>query len=194
MDTVRFWGTVLAVKPRLALAKFGADTNPRCDGYIALMEGTRTIGSNRPVPGRFIVALGAATQLRREIGVGDLLRGEAHPVPTDAHDVPADLYRVGVLRTIARAGDPGTAPLPDPDPPRTDPPLSTDAVLKAPRRPLHPDNLTEDAACERCAYGIVVAVVRLTDPRDYRWGSWQHIPACLGPEDCPHYVPRPANP
>ena len=33
-----------------------------------------------------------------------------------------------------------------------------------------------------------VPVVRLTDPRDYKNGRWSHVPACLGPEDCPYYA------
>lgn len=190
MGAVRFWGTVLAIKPRLVLSKFEGETTARCDGYTVVLEGTQTVGTQSPTPGRFFVALGTATQIRRDIQVGDLLRGEAHPVPESAKEVHADLYRVGVLRTIARASDTRTA-LPELDPPRTDAPLTPDATCTAPREPLHPENLAEGGDCELCPYGVVVPVVRLSDPRDYRNGHWQHIPACLGPEDCSYFRPRP---
>ncbi len=189
MGTVRFWGTVLAIKPRLTLTKFEGETKAKSEGYIAFLEGTCTPENQVPIPCRFTVALGPATQVRRSFQRGDLIRGEAHPVPEGNPDIVADYYRVGILRTIARAGDPGTAPLLTLDPPRTDPPLNPPATESASRIPLNPDNLTEDGPCDLCSYGIVVAVVRLSDPRDYRNGQWSHVPACLGPEDCPHYLP-----
>jgi hypothetical protein len=189
---VRFWGTVVAVKPRLVLTKVGGQTSAKCQGHLLVLEGTRTEDGGRPVPGRFTIALGPATQERRAVAPGDLLRGDAHPVPEGVPDTPADLYRVGTLRVVARAGDPGTPPpAPAPDPPRTDPPLTSDAAEAAPRRPLAPANLDDDERCAPCPYGVVVPVVRLIDPRDWRsrTGNWSHVPACLGPRDCPYYEP-----
>lgn len=187
---VRFWGTVIGVKPRLILSKFEGETNARCHGYLAVLEGTRSVGSERPVAGRFTIALGPAMQERRGIAVGDLLRGDAFPVTENAAiDTPADLYRVGTLRTIARAGDPGAAPPPPPDPPRTDPPLTMEQAEAAPPRALRPGNLEGDGPCVPCPYGAIVPVVRLTDPRDWRSGRWSQVPACLGPPDCPYYAP-----
>lgn len=187
-DAIRFWGTVRAVKPRLVLTKFGRDTTAKASGHLVAVEGTRGASDGTityAAPGhRFTVALGPATQEKRSVAVGDLLRGEARPVPDDAPDVPADLYRVGVLRTIARAQ---TSPVPDP--PRTDAPLSPEKAEAAPRRALNPANLAEGGPCEFCPYGTVVCVVRITDPRDYKRGSWSRVPACLGPNDCPHYTP-----
>lgn len=185
---IRFWGTVVAVKPRLVLAKFEGDTTAKCSGYVAVLEGTRTEGDARPIAGRFMVALGPVTQDRREIAPGDLLRGDAFPVPPNTPDTIADLYRVGALRVVARAGDPGTPPPPPPDPPRTDPTLSPDQAQVAGRRALAPGNLDADGPCAPCPYGVVVAVVRLTDPRDWKRGRWSQVPACLGPENCPYYA------
>lgn len=189
MSGVRFWGTVLAIKPRLTLTKFQGETIAKSEGYIAFLEGTCTPENQQPISCRFTVSLGPATQVRRSLQPGDLIRGEAHPVPAGTPDIVADYYRVGVLRTIARAGDPGAVPPPVPDPPRTDPPLNPTEAETVARVPLHPDNLKEDGPCDLCPYGIVVSVVRLADPRDYRNGQWSQVPACLGPEDCPHYVP-----
>jgi hypothetical protein len=192
-DTVRFWGTVTAVRPRLTLTKFGGETTAKCAGTIAVIEGQWTPENGKPEARRFTVALGAATQVRRAVAVGDLLRGEAHPVPEEAHDTPADLYRVGVLRTIARTGDPGAVPIPTPDPPRTDPPLTVEQAETAPRRALNPAHLVDGGPCADCGYGTIVCVVRLNDPRHYRNGLWRRVPACLGPEDCPHYSAPPAS-
>ena len=193
---VRFWGTVLAVKPRLTLTKFEGTTTAKSAGYLLVMDGSRAEDSGpegvRPakaLEGRFTIALGPATMVRREIGVGDLLRGDAHIVPDGNPDTPADLYRVGVLRILARAGDPGTPPIALPDPPRTDSPLSPEAAeTTAPRRALNADNLHDDLLCALCPYGVIVPIVRITDPRDYRNGHWRQVPACLGPEDCPHFI------
>lgn len=178
---IRFWGTVRAVRPRLVLSKFEGETAAKCPGYIATLEGTTTAGADAPAPGVFTVAVGPATMQERQIRVGDLLRGDAHPVPDSTPDVPAEYYRVGVLRTIARAQTP-----PAPDPPRTDPPLTPEAVERAARRPLAPPHLGPSGPCGRCPYGLVVCTVLLQDPRDRR-GEWHRVPACLGPADCPHY-------
>ncbi len=194
--TVRFWGAVTAVKPRLTLTKFEGVTTAKSAGYLLVVEGSFTpenewmgkADSNRSTVGRFTVALGPATMSRREIGVGDLIRGDAYPVPEGNPDTPADLYRVGVLRILARAGDPGTPPISLPDSPRTDSPLSPEQSEVAPRRALRPENLAEDGSCQLCPHGIIVPVVRLSDPRDYRGGVWRKVPACLGPEDCPHFI------
>lgn len=185
---IRFWGTVAAVKPRLTLAKFEGDTTARCEGHLLLLEGTRTVEDEKPAPGAFTVALGPATQKQRDIRPGDLLRGDAFPVAENAPDLPADLYRVGTLRVVARSGDPGTPPPLPPDPPRTDPPLSPEGAEAARRRPLAPENLADETLCLPCPYGVVVPVVRLSDPRDWRRGRWAAVPACLGPEDCPYYA------
>jgi hypothetical protein len=187
-SAVRFWGTVLSVKPRLVLTKWEGETTARGDGVLALIEGMSTEDDSRPELGRFMVAFGPATVVRHGLAVGDLLRGDAHRVPDSAHDTPADLYRVGVLRTIARAGDPGTSAPREPDPPLTDPPLTPEKAEIAPRRPLRPANLDAAGPCCLCGYGVVVPVVRLSDPRQYRNGRWSHVPACLGPQDCPHYA------
>lgn len=186
----RFWGVVVAVKPRLVLTKFDGDTTAKCHGHLILLDGTRqTEGEAHPVAGRFLVAVGPATQEQRQVRPGDLLRGDAHPVPETVPDTPADLYRVGVLRVVARAGDPGASAVSPADPPRTDPPLAPHDAEAAPRRALNPILLGNDNACQVCPYGTMVPVVRLSDPRDFRTGRWSLVPACLGPEGCPHYQP-----
>lgn len=190
---IRFWGTVLAVKPRLVLTRFEGDTSAGCEGHLVTLEGTWGEANGRPTQGRFIVALGPATQAQRDIRPGDLLRGDAFPVPADLPDTPADLYRVGALRVVARAGDPGTPPPSPPDPPRTDPPLAPEAAEAAPRRPLAGANLEDDALCALCPYGVAAPMIRLTDPRDWKRGRWSRVPTCLGPEDCPYYA-APSSP
>jgi len=99
VSPVRFWGTVQAVRPRLTLTKFEEETTPKCHGHILVLEGTRTIGDDRPESGNFTVAIGVATQRDKQITPGDLLSGNAHLVPETAHDTHADLYRVGTLQT-----------------------------------------------------------------------------------------------
>jgi hypothetical protein len=187
---IRFWGMVLAVKPRLVLTKFEGETSAHSAGYIALLDGTLAESDGgRPLPGQFTVALGPATQERRAVSVGDLLRGDGYAVPDGHPDTPADLYRVGTLRTIARQGEPGGGTPRASDPPRTDPPLSHREAEQAPRRALHATHLDEEGPCRACSYGVIVPVVRLSDPRDYRNGRWAQVPACLGPVDCRHYLP-----
>jgi hypothetical protein len=183
----RFWGHVAALRPRLVLTKFEEETTAHCPGYIATIAGNLGPEGETPQPAVFTVALGPALQQKRAVRVGDLLRGDAMPVPETLDDTPAQLYKVGVLRTISRS-DP-----PPPDPPRTDSPLAPEAVLTAPRRPLDPHHLDTDGPCARCPYAVIACVVRLSDPRDYRRGAWRRIPACLGPETCPHFAPRPSD-
>ncbi|MBC8102574.1 MAG: hypothetical protein H7Z41_08295 [Cytophagales bacterium] len=191
---VRFWGLVTAVKPRLTLTKFEEQTKAKCHGHLVILEGTQQAeGEARPAPGRFTLAIGPAAQEQRQVRAGDLLRGDAHPVPEGLPDTRADLYRVGTLRLVARAGDPGAAPPPAADPPRSDAPLTAAGSEATLRRPLNPLNLTSQGTCAPCPYGVVVPVVRLSDPRSYREGVWTQVPACLGPEDCPHYRPPTAS-
>ncbi len=191
---IRFWGTVVAVKPRVVLTKFEGDTAAKCHGHLIVLDGTHGPDGGKTTAGRFSVALGPATQQQRDVSPGDLLRGDAHPVPEGLPDTPATLYRVGALRVVARSGDPGTPRPPAPDPPRTDPPLSPEDAEAAPRRPLAPGNLvTEEGPCAPCPYGAIIPVVRLFDPRDYKRGRWSQVPACLGPEDCPYYAPPDAG-
>lgn len=185
--TVRFWGRVIAIRPRLTLTKFAGETHAKSAGHILLMEGTRQVSSEKPASEEYRVAIGAATRTEKAIGVGDLLRGDAHPVPAETPDVLANLYRVGVLRVIAHAGQPGASSKPAGDPPRTDSPLTTDEAEVAPRRVLQPENLDTGGPCHCCPYGAVVPVVRLSDPRNLKTGVWSYVPACLGPVDCPHY-------
>lgn len=181
-DGIRFWGRVQAVKPRLVLTKFGGDTGAKCHGHLLVIDGTRTPEGSATETGVFTVAIGPAALDKRALGAGDLVRGDAVPVPTDTPDTPADLYRVGTFRLLAPA-----SVRPALDRPRSDAPLSPDRAEAAPRRALHPDNLTLGGPCAPCPYGVIVPVVRVSDPRDRKNGSWRHVPACLGPEDCPYY-------
>ncbi|MDX1933464.1 MAG: hypothetical protein SFU56_12715 [Capsulimonadales bacterium] len=185
MASVRFWGHIRAIRPRLILVKFESETTAKSQGHILLIDGTRT-ENGVTVPVRSLgVAVGTA---QRPLRVGDLIRGEGEPVPGDTVDVPADLYRVGVLRVIAPAGSSGATPIPAPDPPRTDPPLSVETMETAPRSLLNPENLAESGPCHSCPYGGIVALVRLTDPRNLKTGIHSRAAACLGPDDCPHYA------
>lgn len=185
MATTRFWGTVTSVRARLTLAKFESETYPTSDGHYLLITGTRTIGANAPEPGTFLVAVGPKAQEEKHFGVGDLVRGDGEPVPETNRDVCADLYRARTVHVLARAKDRNT--LREPDPPRTDDPLTPEAATRASRRSLDPTNLQAGGVCAPCPYGTTVAVVRLSDPRDMRRGLWSKVPACLGPPECPHY-------
>ncbi len=177
---VRFWGKALAVRPRVIVTWIDDERTVTCPGYLATIEGTQDGAS-----GTFTVAVGPATYEKRPFGVGALVRGEALRVPeAGLPDVPADLYRVTILRLIA----PG--PTPEPDPPRTDAPLAADTVPDAPRRPLSAENVRKDGPCRTCPHAVLACVVKLTDPRQPpRSGKWTRLPACLGPETCPHYLP-----
>jgi hypothetical protein len=181
---VRFWGKALSVRPRLIVTWVDDERSVTCPGYIAAIGGTL---DGVAVP--FTVAIGPATYEKRPFQTGALVRGEALRVPEGGlPDVPADLYRVTVLRLIA----PG--PEASPDPPRTDAPLSADAVPTAPRRALAPQNVRTGGPCRACPHAVLACVVRLTDPRQPpRSGKWTRLPACLGPEDCPHFAPPPSE-
>ncbi len=186
--TTRFWGTVTAARARLTLAKFEGENYPTSDGHYLLVVGTLTVGGGPPLPGTATVAIGPRAQEEKRFAVGDLVRGDGEPVPETNRDVCADLYRARTVHLLARAADRGVTGRP-PDPPRTDPPLSPEAATRASRRPLSPGNLAPGGACESCPYGTVIAVVRLSDPRDMRRGIWSRVPACLGPIDCVYYAP-----
>lgn len=185
MATTRFWGIVGSVRARLTLAKFESETYPTSDGHYLLVTGTRTVGANPPEPGTFLVAVGPKAQEEKRFGIGDLVRGDAEPVPETNRDVCADMYRARTVHVLARAKDRNA--LREPDPPRTDAPLTPEAATLAPRRLLDPANLQVGGVCESCPYGTTVAVVRLSDPRDMRRGIWSKVAGCLGPVDCPHY-------
>ena len=181
---IRFWGHVKAIRPRVIVTWLDNERTVTCPGYIVTIEGTLSENNEAPVAQTFTVALGPATTEKRNVGVGDLLRGEAHRVPESTPDVPANLYKVGVLRTIA----PGKAE--NTDPPRTDAPLSAEAVPSAPRRALAQENVAPGGSCERCPHAVLACVVKLTDPRQHaRSAPWKRVPACLGPSDCPHFAP-----
>ena len=181
---IRFWGYVKAIRPRVIVTWFEEERTVTCPGYILTIEGTLSEDNGAPVSQTYTVAIGPATQEKRSIGVGDLLRGEAHRVPENTPDVPADLYKVGVLRTIA----PGK-PTAD-DPPRTDLPLTAEAVPNAPRRALNSENVAPGGSCERCPHAVLACVVRLNDPRQHaRSAPWKHVVACLGPADCSYFSP-----
>lgn len=159
---------------------------PTCDGHYLVVAGTLTVdAANPPVPATFTVAIGTKTQEGKRFAPGDLVRGNAEPVPETNRDVCAEWYRVRTVHVLARADDRSLTRAPDP--PRTDAPLSSQAVVHAARRVLNPANLQTNGACETCPYGTTVAVVRLSDPRDLRRGIWSKAAACLGPADCPHY-------
>ena len=182
---IRFWGYVKAIRPRVIVTWFEEERTVTCPGYLLTIEGTLSEDNGPAVSQTFTVALGPATTEKRHVGARDLLRGEAHPVPENTPDVPADLYKVGILRTIAPGKPPENL-----DPPRTDAPLAAEAVPSAPRRALAAENVNATGPCHSCPHAVLACVVRLSDPRQpARSAPWKRVPACLGPTDCPHYSP-----
>ncbi len=185
MASTRFWGTITAVRARLTLAVFEGERFPTCDGHYLSIVGTVTVGANVPEPATFTVAVGTKTHKEKRFAVGDLVRGNAEPVPETSRDCVADYYRARTVHLLARATDQNRVP--PPDPPRTDPPLSAEDAIIAPRRLLAPAKLQAGGSCATCPYGTIVAVVRLSDPRDLRRGIWSRMAGCLGPAGCPFY-------
>jgi hypothetical protein len=177
---VRFWGRVVSVRPRMIVTWVEEERAVTCPGYVATIEGTLDGGEATT----FSVAIGPATYEKRPFHIGAVVRGEALRVPEGGlPDVPADLYRVTILRLI----DPGRPP--ESDPPRTDAPLAASIVPDAPRRALSPENVRKGGPCRSCSHAVLACVVKLSDPRQPpRTGRWTRLPACLGPESCPHFV------
>lgn len=177
-ESVRFWGKALAVRPRVIVTWIDEERTVSCPGYIATVEG-KLDGE----AATFTVAIGPATYEKRPFEIGAIIRGEAQRVPEGGlPDVPAELYRVTILRLI----DPGTPN--HSDPPRTDSPRATADVPEASRRGLAPENVKKGGACRTCGYAVLACIVKLSDPRQPpRSGKWARVAACIGPEDCPHY-------
>ncbi len=103
---VAWQGTLLAIQPRIRLARSFDERSHMHLGYALRLDGT--IGGQR---GEFLVGIGTSTQAKHRFRAGDVVQGESVSV-AEPRTEPVDFYKTARLKLLTRGRE--TAPPPPP--------------------------------------------------------------------------------
>jgi hypothetical protein len=176
-----FRGEVLAIQPRIRLARTYDQRQHMYLGYAIAMRG-EVDGVERG----FAVGIGPGAQTKLVLRAGDALRGQAEPV-ADPRLEPVEFYRAVKLEILGRAAEIAPAA-----PPWQGVPPAPDVYRARGHRRLD-ESVYAASACSRCIWGCRMPVEIVIDPwkpaqREYRFEVF-----CYGPKSCPVYVAGPVR-
>jgi hypothetical protein len=174
-DRVAFRGEVVAVKARIRLVRSFDQISHQYQGYTLVLASADP-ACREPLR----VAIGPATHERHQLQIGDIVSGNAQPVPDPKREW-AKLHKASGIR-VERRGPPEQNRPADPEGGIV-PPL--DIYRANGHRRL--DRRTCETKCGRCPWGLTMVTEIIIDqwsPSKERWRLETH---CYGPKDCPRY-------
>lgn len=169
---VHFHGEILAVKARIRLIRSFDQISHQYQGYTLVIA----VQDSEPLR----VAIGPAAHDKHRFRIGDVISGNAQPVP-DPKQEWATLYKASGLKVERRGPSDQDRP-PDPEGGIA---LPLDEYRSNGHRRLNPQ--TCQTACARCPWGLTMVTEIIVDhwkPWIKRWRTETH---CYGPRDCPRY-------
>ena len=173
-------GEIFSIQPRIRLLRSFDQRSHSYLGYSLLLKGN--------ISGReeeFKVGIGKAAQAKHQVRVGDIVRGESHPV-TDSRVEPVDYYKTSGLSLIDR-GDAEEFS----SPPWIGVPPELDVYRERGHRRL--DARTYESKCVNCIWGCQMPVEIIVDQWNPIRKRYRFETFCYGPKSCSVYRAGPTR-
>jgi hypothetical protein len=172
-------GAVTAVQPRIRLTRSFDERSHTYLGYLLRIEGT--VGG---AGAEFRVGIGAGTQFKHQLRIGDHVERLGHRV-ADPRLETADIYKVSKLKLKRRGEEPATtAPWHGVPPPL--------AVYRE-RGHRRLAVTTYDSKCTSCIWGCAMPVEMIIDQWNPDRRRYRTETFCYGPLSCSRYKPGPTR-
>jgi hypothetical protein len=172
-------GAVTAVQPRIRLTRSFDERSHTYLGYLLRIEGT--VGG---VSTEFRVGIGAGTQAKHQLRIGDHVEGLGQRV-ADPRLETADIYKVSKLKLMRRGEELAT----------TAPWHGVPSPLPVYRERGHRRlaMTTYDSNCKSCIWGCAMPVEMIIDHWNPDRRRYRTETFCYGPLSCSRYNPGPTR-
>jgi len=127
----------------------------------------------------FLIGIGKAAQEKHQFRIGDVVKGESHPILDQRTEV-VEYYKTSKLEIIKRGGD-SMINLP----PWTDIPPTLDVYRQRGHRRL--DTRTYSSKCRQCIWGCQMPVELIIDQWKPNKMQYRIETFCYGPKSCTLY-------
>lgn len=172
-------GAITSIQPRIRLTRSYDERQHAYLGYVLSVRGY-IMDEER----EFLVAVGEASQAKRQMRAGDVVRGQGADVEIPEIET-AEVYRVSQLEVVERGRLPNRGP-----PWRTVPPSLEVYRARGARRL---DARTYDRDCAGCSWGCKMAVEMIIDQWQPHKRRYRTETFCYGPLSCPLYRAGPTR-
>ena len=173
-NKIHWSGLILAVQPRIRLARSFDERHHSYLGYVLRVDGV--CGEEN---GEFAVAVGKAAHQKHRFCVGMEVSGLSVPVSDPRLEI-AGLYKTSALKILKEAVA---------EPPAGPPFLGTPSDLDTYRSRGHRrlDAKTYDAKCTACIWGCRMPVEMIIDHWNPSQKRYRFEAFCYGPKSCSFY-------
>jgi len=182
MDTktekISWQGNLISIQPRIRLLRSFDERSHNYLGYALQIKGT--IDGNEQ---EFLIGIGKAAQEKHQFRLGDVAKGDSHPVLNHQTEV-VEFYKTSKLEIIERGSDSMINP-----PPWIKVPPTLDIYRQRGHRRL--DVQTYESQCRQCIWGCKMAVEITIDQWNPREKQYRTETFCYGPKSCTSYKAGP---
>jgi hypothetical protein len=176
---ISWQGQIISIQPRIRLLRSFDERSHNYLGYVLYIKGV--VDNNER---EFSVGIGKAAQEKHQFRLGDVVKGESHPILDQRTEV-VEYYKTSKLEIIKRDGDSMITP-----PPWTGVPPSLEIYRQRGHRRL--DIRTYKSKCRQCIWGCKMPVELIIDQwnpkKQYRIETF-----CYGPKSCALYKAGPTR-
>ena len=177
---VSWEGRIISVQPRIRLLRSFDQRNHNYLGYALQIKG---ILDNQEC--EFSVGIGKAAQAKHLFRIGDLIRGESHPVLDNRIEV-VEFYKASKLEILKRSEDSAINP-----PPWIGIPPALEIYRERGHRRLDPK--TYESKCRPCIWGCLMPVEITIDQWNPQNKKYRTETFCYGPKSCSLYKAGPTR-
>ena len=177
---VSWSGKIISVQPRIRLLRSFDERSHNYMGYVLYVDGD--IDAQKKA---FSIGIGKAAYAKHEFKVGDIIKGDSHPVLDDRVEI-VEFYKASKLEIVERTGASLVKP-----PPWIDilPPLE----IYRERNHRRLDARTFTSKCRQCIWGCKMPVELTIDQWKPETKQYRTETFCYGPKSCELYKAGPAR-
>ena len=177
---VSWEGRIISVQSRIRLLRSFDQRNHNYLGYALQIKGILDSQDRE-----FSVGIGKAAQVKHLFRIGDLIRGESHPVLDNRIEV-VEFYKTSKLEILKRSEDSVINP-----PPWIGIPPALEIYRERGHRRLDPK--TYESKCRPCIWGCLMPVEITIDQWNPQNKKYRTETFCYGPKSCSLYKAGPTR-
>jgi hypothetical protein len=177
---ISWQGTLISIHPRIRLLRSFDERSHSYLGYALSIKGV--LDNNER---EFSVGIGKAAQGKHQFRIGDVVKGESHPILDPRTEVVA-FYKTSKLAIVERGSDSLINP-----PPWTGVPPTLEIYRQRGHRRL--DARTYGSKCRQCIWGCQMPVEMIIDQWKPNKMQYRIETFCYGPKSCIVYKAGPTR-
>jgi hypothetical protein len=173
-------GNLVSIQPRIRLLRSFDQRSHNYLGYALYFKGLADDNERD-----FSIGIGKAAQEKHQFRIGDVVKGESHPVLNQRIEI-VEYYKTSKLEIIERGSDSMINP-----PPWSGVPPTLEIYRERGHRRL--DARTYESKCKQCIWGCKMPVEMIIDQWNPSKKQYRTETFCYGPKSCILYKAGPTR-